>query len=100
MHLYNFKKFDTNRMISKELNKNIIKFFLSNKYSILKSNKIIKLAYRSFYFYKFSSTSFFRKACIKSGLCRSVFKFFKMSRVNCKFYANNGFFIGLQKASF
>jgi len=100
MNIKNFKKFDLKRMQNKELNKNLIKFIISNKYSILKSNKIIKLAYSSFYFYKFSSISFFRRSCLYSGNCRSVFRFFKMSRFKCRFYASSGILNGLRKASF
>lgn len=100
MNLHNFSKFHTSKMITKEINKNLVKFFISNKHASLKSDKIIKIAYRNFYFYKNSSTSFFRRSCIRSGNCRSVFRFFKMSRYLCRFYASNGFFVGVSKASF
>lgn len=100
MNLHNFKKFNIKKLIIKELYKNLVKFFISNKYSLLKSDKIIKIAYRNNYFYKNSSISFFRRSCIRSGNCRSVFRFFKMSRYLCKFYASNGFLVGIRKASF
>jgi len=60
----NKRKFETCKMIKKELKKNLSKFMLLNKYSILKSNSIIKMAYRNFYFYKYSSSSFFRRSCV------------------------------------
>jgi ribosomal protein S14 len=100
MRVENFKKFDLKKMVRKELYKNYVKYFISNNYSILKSDKITKVAYKNFYFYKFSSKSFFRKACIRTGLCRSVFRFFKLSRYYCRLYASNGLFIGVSKASF
>jgi ribosomal protein S14 len=100
MHLSNFAKFNTKIMIEKELYKNFIKFFILNKYKILKSNKIIKVAYRNKYFFKQASTSFFRRSCLRLGNCRSVFRFFKMSRYIRKYYASHGFLVGLRKASF
>lgn len=80
MNLFNFNRYKIKLMIKKELKKNFIKFFLSNKSSFLKSDKIIKIAYRNAYFYKQSSVSFFRRNCLVSGNCRSVFRFFKLSR--------------------
>lgn len=100
MNLSNFKKFNTFSMIKKEIYKNFVKFFILNKYKILKSNKIIKIAYRNNYYLKQASISFFRRSCLRLGNCRSVFRFFKMSRYICKYYASNGFFTGLRKASF
>jgi ribosomal protein S14 len=100
MNINNFKKFNTLNMVKKEMHKNFIKFFILNKYKILKSNKIIKIAYRNNYYLKQASTSFFRRSCLRLGNCRSVFRFFKMSRYICKHYASNGFFVGLRKASF
>ena len=100
MNISNFSKFDTKNMVSKEIYKNLTKFFIANKYKILKSDKIIKMAYRNKYFYKHSSTSFFRRSCLKLGNCRSVFRFFKMSRFTCRYFASNGLLYGLRKSSF
>jgi ribosomal protein S14 len=94
------QNFNIKKMINKEYYKNLTKFFIANKCYKLKSNKIIKIAYRYFYFYKFSSISYFRRSCVKSTKCNSVFKFFKMSRYLCRLYASNGFFVGIIKASF
>jgi hypothetical protein len=60
----NKNKFETIKMEKKELKKNLSKFMLLNKYSNLKSDKIIKMVYRNFYFYKYSSISFFRRSCV------------------------------------
>jgi hypothetical protein len=62
----NKKKFELVKMKKKELKKNLSKFFLLNKYSNLRSNIIIKMAYRNFYFYKYSSISFFRRSCVRT----------------------------------
>jgi ribosomal protein S14 len=100
MNRKNFAKFNINLMIKKELYKNFTKFFISNKFKLLKSKKIIKIAYRNSYFLKQASTSFFRRSCLFLGTCRSVFRFFKMSRYTCKHYASYGFLTGLRKSSF
>ena len=100
MNIFAFKKFKLNKMIKKELKKNLIKFFLANQYNNFKSNKIIKFIYRNEYYYKYASISFFRRSCLLSGNCKSVFRFFKLSRYLCRYYASNGFISGLRKASF
>jgi ribosomal protein S14 len=100
MNIFSFNKFKLSKMKRKELKKNISKFYLSNKYREFKSNKIIRIIYRNKYFYKFSSISYYRRACLITGNCRSVFKFFKLSRYTCKALASNGLFTGLRKASF
>ena len=84
----------------KEVRKNLSKFYLSTNYRFFKSNKLIKIIYKNFYFYKYASRSFFRTSCLITGNCRSVSRFFKLSRYTCRYYASNGFFIGLRKASF
>ena len=100
MHIHSFNKFNIKLMKLKEVKKNLSKFYLSNKYSILKSNKIIKMIYKNLYFYKFSSKSYYRTSCLITGNCRSVFRFFKLSRYTCRNYASNGLLVGLRKASF
>jgi ribosomal protein S14 len=100
MNIFAFKKYKIKYMITKELKKNLVKFFLANQYKNFKSNKIIKFIYRNKYYYKYSSISFFRRSCILSGNCRSVFRFFKLSRYLCRYYASNGYIVGLRKASF
>jgi ribosomal protein S14 len=100
MNIFTFKKYNIKRLYKKELKKNLIKYFLSNQYNNFKSNKIIKFIYRNKFYYKYSSISFFRRSCLISGNCRSVFQFFKLSRYLCKYYASNGYIVGLRKASF
>lgn len=93
-------KYNIKRMIRIEVKKNLTKYFIANKYKTLKSNKIIKMAYRNNFFSKNASISYFRRSCLKLGGSRSVFKFFKMSRYACRYFALNGFLTGLRKASF
>ena len=100
MNIFTFKKYNIKRLYKKELKKNLIKYFLSNQYNNFKSNKIIKFIYRNKFYYKYMSISFFKRTCLFSGNCKSVFRFFKLSRYDCKHYASNGFISGLRKASF
>jgi ribosomal protein S14 len=100
MNIFAFKKYKIKGLINKELKKNLIKYFLSNQYKNFKSNKIMKFIYRNKFYYKYYSVSFFRRSCILSGNCRSVFRLFKLSRYLCRYYASNGLISGLRKASF
>lgn len=100
MNVFNFKKYNILLLVNKELKKNLVKFFLSNQHKNFKSNKIIKYIYRKKIFYKYSSLSFFRRSCILSGNCRAVNRSFKLSRYLCRYYASNGYIMGLRKASF
>ena len=100
MNIFAFKKYKIKGLINKELKKNLIKYFLSNQNKNFKSNKIIKFIYRNKFYYKYYSVSFFRRSCILSGNCRSVFRLFKLSRYLCRHYASNGLMSGLRKASF
>ena len=100
MNIFAFKKYNLKRLLNKELKKNIIKYFLSNQHYYFKSNKIIMFIYRNKYYYKYMSISFFKRSCLLSGNCKSISRFFKLSRYNCKYYASNGFISGLRKASF
>lgn len=93
-------KFEICKMQKKELKKNLSKFILLNKYSVLKSNSIIKMVYRNLYFYKYSSISFFRRSCVRTMWSRSVFRFFKLCRYLSRFYFLNGLFSGIRLASF
>src|SRR5690349_13170624 len=100
MNIYAFKKYNIKILKKKELKKNIIKYFLSNQHYYFKSNKIMMFIYRNRYYYKYKSISFFRRSCLLSGNCKSVFRFFKLSRYDCRFYGSYGYISGLRKASF
>ena len=100
MNIFAFKKYKIKVLINKELKKNIIKYFLLNQSKNFKSNKIIKFIYRNKFYYKYSSISFFRRNCLISGNSKSVFRLFKLSRYHCKYYASNGYIVGLRNSSF
>jgi ribosomal protein S14 len=100
MNIFAFKKYNIKGLVNKELKKNLIKYFLLNQYKNFKSNKIVKFIYRNKFYYKYNSLSFFRRNCILSGNSKSVFRFFKLSRFLCRYYASNGYISGLRKASF
>jgi len=100
MHLSNFKKYDVNLMELLELKKNVSKMVLSGCFNKFRSLRFIKYLGRLKYFNKFSSISYFRRSCIYSGICRSVFRKFKLSRYKVKLYASYGLFNGFRKASF
>jgi ribosomal protein S14 len=40
-----------------------------------------------------------RSVCILTGRTRSVYRIFKFSRIKIREYGNNGYFVGLAKAS-
>jgi ribosomal protein S14 len=40
-----------------------------------------------------------RSVCILTGRTRSVYRIFKLSRLKIREYGNNGYFVGLAKAS-
>lgn len=49
---------------------------------------------------KFGSISFMRHSCYIHGYSKSVSRYFKMARHQCRFFATNGLIAGLRKASF
>lgn len=96
----NKNKFELIKMKRKELKKNLSKFILLNKSNSLKSDKIIKIVYRNYYFYKYSSISFFRRSCVVTMWSRSVFRFFKFCRYYSRSLFSKGLLIGIRLASF
>lgn len=48
---------------------------------------------------KYSSFTRTRTACILTGRSRSVYRFFRLSRIKIREYANAGYFTGVTKAS-
>jgi ribosomal protein S14 len=101
MHLSNFNKYrnQIKRVIALEITQKCAKALLCNKYKEFKSIKLYRYISKSI-LHKNSSLSFYRRSCLKTGNCRSVFRKFKMVRHFCKSYASYGFISGLRKASF
>jgi ribosomal protein S14 len=81
-----------------EMNKLILKSLLSNK--LFKKNEKIYFGLLFAKYTKKSSIAHYRRFCIMTGNSRSVFRRFKMVRHWCKFFASNGYVVGLRKASF
>lgn len=48
---------------------------------------------------KYSSFTRTRTVCILTGRSRSVYRFFRLSRMKVREYANGGYFTGITKAS-
>jgi len=82
-----------------ELKKSVSKMLLSGCFSKFKSLNFYIYLGKHKYFNKYSSISFFRRSCVYSGICRSVFRKFKLNRYKVKLYAANGLLNGLRKAS-
>jgi ribosomal protein S14 len=80
------------------MNKLILKSLLSNK--LFKKNEKIYFGLLFAKYTKKSSIAHYRRFCIMTGNSRSVFRRFKMVRHWCKFFASNGYIVGLRKASF
>jgi ribosomal protein S14 len=80
------------------MNKLILKSLLSNKF--FKQNAKIYFGLLFAKYTKNSSIAHYRRFCIMTGNSRSVFRRFKMVRHWCKFFASDGYIVGLRKASF
>lgn len=89
---------NTNKFLLVELNKLILKSLLSH--DSFNNNE-------RFYFYYLlkrysihSSISLYRRFCVLTGYSKSVFRYFKLSRHQCKKYASDGLLVGMRKSSF
>lgn len=69
----------------------IIKLFLVKNYL----NRM-SLFNKCFFFHSSTKT---RSICLLTGRSRSVYRFFKISRLKIRTYSKSGYFIGLSKAS-
>ncbi len=98
-YLLNYKKYKNN-IIKKEI------FLLSNilsllnnsisSYGIYRLNKYIKYIYVS----KIKNYNrLLRRFCFITKRSRSVYRLTSLSRLMTRYYASNGYFIGLKKAS-
>ena len=85
-------------LYSNEINKLILKSLLSNK--LFEQNAKLYLGLIFSKYTKKSSIAHYRRFCVITGNSRSVFRRFKMVRHWCKFFASNGYLVGLKKASF
>jgi ribosomal protein S14 len=69
----------------------IIKLFLVRNYL-----SRMPLFNKGFFFQSSTKT---RSICLLTGRSRSVYRFFKISRLKIRTYSKSGYFIGLSKAS-
>jgi len=98
MAVYWYKRNRRNHLINNEMNKLILKSLMLNKFFIY--NQKIYLGQLFAKYKKFTSISYYRRYCVITGNSKSIFRKFKMVRHWCKFYASNGYIVGLRKASF
>lgn len=96
---YNLKEKKNRNFYSKfELKKLVLKSLLASVF--LHKHKKFVFQKNLSCFSKKSSISFFRNFCLITNWARSVFRKFKMSRHQSKFFASFGLICGLRKASF
>lgn len=82
-----------------EMRKNILR-------NLLSASNSYKFCYKYYFsklFYDLSATtaiSKYRSGCSFSIKGRVIFRDFKMSRLFCKYFASNGYLMGLRKSSF
>ena len=81
-----------------ELNKMVLKSLMRDLNFSTKDRIYFSRLFNNFNF--FSSGSLLRRHCILTGYPKSVFRFFKLSRHQCKKYASFGFLTGMRKSSF
>jgi len=74
----------------------ITKLFLVRSYSSVNHVYHINLYNMNFLFNSLTKT---RSVCLLTGRSRSVYRLFKMSRLEIRNYSKYGYFIGLSKAS-
>ena len=86
---YLFKTFEKNRLVLKILSKNL------NIQKILRW----KLQQKWFFFHQNTSTTRIKNLCILTGRSKSVYRLFKLSRLQFRKLASNGFLPGISKYS-
>ena len=86
---YLFKTFEKNRLVLKILSKNL------NIQKILRW----KLQQKWFFFHQNASTTRIKNLCILTGRSKSVYRLFKLSRLQFRKLASNGFLPGISKYS-
>lgn len=86
---YLFKNFEKNRLIYKIISKNL---FLEKKIRL-------KAQQKWFFFNQNSSLTRIKNICILTGRTRSIYRFFKISRIQLRKLASNGYLPGVSKYS-
>jgi small subunit ribosomal protein S14 len=86
---YLFKTFEKKRLVLKILINNLL----------LKKKQRIKAQQHLFFFPKNSSLSRIKNLCILTGRTRSIYRFFKISRLQFRKLASKGVLTGISKYS-
>jgi small subunit ribosomal protein S14 len=86
---YIFKTFEKNRLVLKILVNNLL----------LKNKKRQKIQQHFFSFPKNSSLSRIKNLCILTGRPKSIYRFFKISRLQFRKLASKGYLTGISKYS-
>ena len=86
---YLFKHFEKNRLILKIISKNLN----------IKKEIRWKVQQKWFFFHQNSSITRIKNICILTGRSRSIYKLFKISRIQLRKLASKGFLPGISKYS-
>ena len=86
---YLFKNFEKNRLVLKIISRNLN----------IKKNLRWKLNQKWFFFHQNSSITRIKNLCVLTGRSKSVYRLFKISRIQLRKLASNGFFSGVSKYS-
>ena len=81
-----------------ELQKILLKSIMKD-YNLNKISRVY-LGYKLYDYNKYSFFTCLRKSCVISNYPRSVSRLFKMTRHCVKYYASNGYIMGIRKSSF
>jgi small subunit ribosomal protein S14 len=84
---YLFKKFEKNRLILKILSKNLH----------IEKDLRWKLQQKWFFFHQNSSITRIKNLCILTGRSKSIYRLFKISRIQLRNLASKGFLPGVSK---
>lgn len=86
---YLFKNFEKNRLILKILSKNLN----------IKKTLRWKLQQKWFFFHQNSSITRIKNLCVLTGRSKSIYRLFKISRIQLRNLASKGFLPGVSKYS-
>nr|QPN54057.1 ribosomal protein S14 [Phytophthora chlamydospora] len=86
---YLFKKFEKNRLILKILSKNLH----------IEKDLRWKLQQKWFFFHQNSSITRIKNLCVLTGRSKSIYRLFKISRIQLRNLASKGYLPGVSKYS-
>ena len=86
---YLFKNFEKNRLVLKIISRNLD----------IKKDLRWKLNQKWFFFHQNSSITRIKNLCVLTGRSKSIYRLFKISRIQLRKLASNGFLPGVSKYS-